>query len=154
MKKQTFILVLMVMLIVPASAMAMQGMDHSKMNQNGGMSMGGAMIMLPDVEVDGVTASGHMMDVKAKMAEHGMSTTHHFMVGFMNETQEMVKKGRVALKIESPDGRVSNPIKLMNMTGQFGADITLNQPGMYHFMVGTNLSDGNKRMFHMHYENK
>ncbi|MDX2495250.1 MAG: hypothetical protein QNK27_09845 [Desulfuromusa sp.] len=158
MKKQTFILILTAALLIPASAMAMKSMDHSnmdhsKMSKGEGMSMGGDTVMLEDTKVDGVTASTHLMDIRIKMAEHGMSMTHHFMVGFMNEAKKMEGKGQVALKIESPDGRVSNPIKLMGMNGQFGADITLNQQGMYHFKVGTKFPDGNKRMFHMHYDN-
>jgi len=158
MKKQTFILILMAIMMIPVNAMAMKsmnhsGVDHSKMNQGEGMSMGGDTAMLEDTKVDGVTASAHMMDIKVKMAEHGMSQTHHFMVGFMNEAKKMVSDGQIALKIESPDGKVSNAIKLIGMNGQFGADITLDQQGMYHFKVGTKLADGNKRMFHMHYDN-
>ncbi|MCF6266363.1 MAG: hypothetical protein L3J57_07445 [Desulfuromusa sp.] len=153
MKKQTFILILTATLLVPASAMAMKSMDLSKMSQGEGMSMGGDAVMLEDTEVDGVTASAHLMDIRIKMAEHGMSMTHHFMVGFMNKAKKMVSKGPVALKIESPDGKVSNPIKLMGMNGQFGADITLNQQGVYRFKVGTKFPDGNTRTFHMQYDN-
>lgn len=158
MKKQTFILLLAVIMMIPASAMAMKSMDHgsmdhSKMSQGEGMSMGGDTVMLNDSKVEGVTASAHMMDVRIKMAEHGMSMTHHFMVGFMNEAKKMVSKGQVALKIEFPDGKVSNPIKLMGMNGQFGADITLDQQGMYHFKIGTKFPDGKKRTFHMHHDN-
>ncbi|RLB75741.1 MAG: hypothetical protein DRH06_07350 [Deltaproteobacteria bacterium] len=158
MKKQIFTLILMAIMMVPASSMAAKsmdhsGMDHSKMNQGEGMSMGGKTVMLKGDKVEGVTASAHLMDIKIKMAEHGMSMTHHFMVGFMNEAKKMESHGQVALKIESPDGKVSNPIKLMGMNGQFGADITLNQQGMYHFKVGTKFPDGTKRMFHMHYDN-
>lgn len=131
----------------------MDKMDHGKMDHGSGMAMGGDMIMLQDVEVDGVMASGHLMDVKEKMAEHGMSMTHHFMIGFMNSEGEGIDKGQVAVKVESPDGKVSKANKLMGMDGQFGADVTLDQKGMYKFMVGTKLSDGKKRMFHMHYKN-
>ena len=158
MKKQIFILILVAIMLVPISTMAMKnmdhsGMDHSKMSKGEGMSMGGDTIMLEDTKVDGVTASTHMMDIKIKMAEHGMSMTHHFMVGFMNEAKKMVSQGQVAVKIESPDGKISNAIKLIGMNGQFGADITLDQQGMYHFKVGTKFPDGNKRTFHMHYDN-
>ena len=133
---------------------SMEKMDHSKMDHGSGMAMGGDMIMLQDVEVDGVMAAGHMMDVKAKMAEHGMAMTHHFMVGFMDTEGEAVDEGQVALKIEYPDGKVSKPIKLMGMDKAFGADVTLDQKGKYNFMVGTKLKDGKKRTFHMHHEIK
>lgn len=154
MKKQMMILILMAMIIVPGSAMAMKAMNTSSMGKNGGMSMGGNMVMLPDTTVDGVTAAAHLMDVKAKMAQHGMTTTHHLMVGFMDKSKQMVKNGQVALRIESPDGKVSKATKLMSMSGQFGADITLDQPGKYKFMIGTKLSDGTKRVFVIPYENK
>ncbi|MFK5927086.1 MAG: hypothetical protein QM483_10690 [Desulfuromusa sp.] len=153
MKKQIFVFMMVALLMVSSGAMAMKSMDHGKMNQGEGMSMGGNMIMLDDSKVDGVTGSGHLMDVRVKMSEHGMSETHHFMIGFMDEAKKMVSKGQVAVKIESPDGKVSHPIKMMGMNGQFGADITLDQPGIYHFKVGTKLADGTKRMFHMHYDN-
>ncbi len=128
-------------------------MDHGKMEHGSGMAMGGDMIMLQDVEVDGVMAAGHLMDVKEKMAEHGMTMTHHIMVGFMNEEGDAVDEGQVAVKVEAPDGSVSKATKMMVMKGQFGADVTLDQKGKYKFMIGTKLADGKKRMFDMHYEN-
>lgn len=157
MKKQILVL-MMVAFLIPFSAMAM---DHSKMNHDsmekmdhgGGMSMGGGMIMLQDVEVDGVMASAHMFDTKEKMAKHGMKETHHFMVGFM-DTEGTPLKGAIALKVKGPDGVTSEPIRLMGMGQGFGADIALDQKGTYMFMVGTKLDDGKKRMFHMHHENK
>lgn len=148
MKKQLFVVMLAVLLLLPAGAMAMKGMEHDS------MSMGAGNIMLQDVEIDGVMASGHLMDVKAKMAEHGMATTHHLMVGFMNTDGEPIIKGQVAVKIESPDGKLSKANKMMAMDGQFGADVTLDQKGMYKFKIGTKLADGKKRMYHMYLENK
>lgn len=154
MKKWIFIVLIAMVLMVANTTMAMKSMDHSKMGHDSSMAMGGDTIMLQDTEVDGIVASAHLMNVKEKMAGHGMSTTHHFMVGFMDEAKKMVSTGQVALKVEAPDGKVSKPNKLMGMSGQFGTDITLDQQGMYHFMVGTKLADGNKRMFHMHYDNE
>jgi hypothetical protein len=111
------------------------------------------MMMMQDEEVDGVMGSAHMMDVKEKMAEHGMSMTHHIMVSFMDTEGNPIEKGSAAVKIESPDEKVSKPIMMMGMDGAFGADITLDQKGMYHFKVGTKLADGKKRTFHFHFEN-
>lgn len=154
MKKQLTLLILMAMLIVPTMTMAMKPMNNGSMGKNGGMSMGGNMVMLPDTTVEGVTAAAHLMDVKAKMAQHGMTTTHHLMVGFMDQSKQMVKTGQVALRIEGPDGKVGKTIKLMDMSGQFGGDITLDQTGKYKFMIGTKLADGIKRVFVIPYENK
>ena len=127
-------------------------MDHSKMDM-GGMSMGGDMIMLQNEEVDGVKGSAHMMDVKEKMAKHGMATTHHIMIDFKDGHGMSMAKGKVAVKVESPDGKISKPIMMMGMGESFGADITLDQKGMYHFKIGTKLGDGKKRTFHMHHDN-
>ena len=111
------------------------------------------MIMLHDQEVDGVVGAAHLMDVKAKMAEHGMKMTHHFMVGFMDTEKKGIPTGQVAVKVQSPDGKVSKAIKMMGMSGQFGVDVTLDQMGTYQFMVGTKLADGKKRTFTFDYKN-
>ena len=174
MKKQMMVLMVVAALMIPAAALAMKDMehgskdmdhgsmthdmkdmDHGKKMDHGsmGMEMSGKMIMLQDEEVDGVMASAHLMDVKEKMAEHGMSQTHHIMVRFMDTEGNPVEQGSAAVKIESPDEKVSDPIKMMGMQGHFGVDITLDQKGMYHFMIGTKLADGQKRTFHFHYEN-
>ncbi len=145
MKKQIMVLVVM-LLMFPLAAMAMQ-------HDMSGMAMSGKMIMLQDVEVDGVMASAHMKDIKEKMAEHGMSQTHHFMVGFMNNEGAALSDGQVALKIESPNGSISEPIRLMGMSGAFGSDITLDQKGVYKFIIGTKLADGKTRSFNMEYHN-
>jgi hypothetical protein len=166
-------LVLTLALMIPFAAMAMDHkkdnskMDHSKMDHGsmdknkmdhskmdmGGMSMGGDMIMLQNEEVDGVKGSAHMMDVKEKMAKHGMATTHHIMIDFKDGHGMSMAKGKVAVKVEAPDGKISKPIMMMGMGESFGADITLDQKGMYHFKIGTKLEDGKKRTFHMHHDN-
>lgn len=149
--KKLMLMMLMVLLTLPAAAMAM---DHSKMDHgSSGMAMGGKMIMLPDVEVDGVMGSAHLMDVKAKMAEHGMPMTHHLMIGFMDSEGNSLADGKVAVKIVAPDGTVSKPIMMMGMSNAFGADVTLDQKGQYKFMIGTKLADGKKRTFELQYHN-
>ena len=65
------------------------------------------------------------------------------MVGFMDSEGEGIEEGKVAVKIEYPDGKVSKPIKLMGMDRSFGADVVLDQKGKYNFMLGTKLADGN-----------
>lgn len=155
MKQHLLALLVITALALPAGAQAMKHGDGEKMEHGSmsGMDMGGAMIMLEDQEVDGVMGSAHLMDVKAKMAEHGMKMTHHIMVGFMNAAGDEISSGQVALKIKSPDGTVSQATRMMGMTGQFGVDINLDQKGTYQFMVGTKLDDGKKRTFHFEYEN-
>jgi len=122
---------------------AMKGMDHS------GMAMSGNMMMLGDQVEGGVKASAHLKDVKEAMSKMGMKETHHFMVMFMDTaTGKPIETGTVAVKIKDPSGNVSGPIKLMGMQGHFGADVNLNEPGKYEFMVGTKLKDGQKRQYH------
>ena len=150
MKKLLMSLVIVAALMVPAGVLAMKDMEHGSM---AGMDMGGDMIMLKDQTVDGVVGSAHLMDVKAKMAEHGMKMTHHIMVAFMDDAKQMIDKGQVAVKVQSPDGKLSQAIKMMGMSGSFGVDITLDQKGSYQFMVGTKLPDGKKRTFHFTYDN-
>ena len=127
----------------------MKGMDHGSMK----MDMDGDAIMLQNHEVDKVTGMAHLLDVREKMAEHGMTQTHHLMVGFKDAAGNPVTEGKAAVKVESPDGKESKPIMMMGMDGAFGADIQLDQQGMYHFKVGTKLADGTKRTYHFHYEN-
>ena len=144
MKKRLMVLAIITALMVPAGVLAMKDMDQDSMS---GMDMGGEMIMLKDQTVDGVVGSAHLMDVKAKMAEHGMKMTHHIMVAFMDDTKQMISKGQVAVKVKSPDGKVGKATKMMGMSGQFGVDITVDQKGKYEFMIGTKLADGKKRTF-------
>jgi hypothetical protein len=93
------------------------------------------------------------MDTKKQMAEHGMSMTHHLMVGFMTTAGKSIETGQVAIKVESPDGKISEANRMMGMDGQFGADVTLDQKGAYMLMIGTKLADGQQRMFHLSFEN-
>lgn len=150
MKKQLMALVIVTILLAPAGVLAMK---HGSMPGASGMDMGGEMIMLQDQTVDGVVGAAHLMDVKAKMAEHGMSMTHHIMVGFMTDAKEAISKGQVAVKVKSPDGEVGKAVKMMGMEGSFGVDITLDQKGAYQFIIGTKLADGKKRTFTFHYDN-
>ncbi|WP_051689944.1 hypothetical protein [Pelobacter seleniigenes] len=140
---------------LPLSALAMKDMNHgSDMKMTGGMAMSDDMIMLHGDEVDGVTVTAHLMDVKKAMAEHGIAMTHHLMAGFKDASGNPVTGGQAAVKIEKPDGSISGPFSMMAMDGEFGADVNLDQPGMYRFIVGTKLADGQKRTFHLQHELK
>ena len=158
--KKLLILALMIML-VPAAAMAMKDMengkmdmdhgkmdmDHGKMDMDHGkMGMEG-VVMLQDEVVDGVKGSAHLMDMEGGMGQM-------LMVMFTDaKSGEMITTGAVALKIESPDEKTGAAQKMTKSKGMFGADVKFEQQGMHHFMVGTKLADGKKRTFHFHYEN-
>ncbi len=144
--KKLLVLALMA-LLVPASAMAMKGMDHdSKKMDHGSMGMEG-VVMLQDEVVDGVKASAHLMEMEGGMGQM-------IMVMFTEvDGGKMITKGRVAVKIESPDEKVSEAKKMKKSKGMFGTGVKFDQKGMYHFKVGTKLADGEKRTFHFHHEN-
>ena len=126
--------------------------DHSghKMEHDGhdSMSMKGGMIMLGEQSVDGVKANFHMKDVEKKMAEMGMSVTHHFMVALTDSVSgKELEDGIVAVKVTDPSGKEGDATKLMGMQGHFGVDVTLKDPGTYTFNVATKLEDGKTRKF-------
>lgn len=114
--------------------------------------MKGDMIVLNNDFNQGVKAMAHLKDVQDAMSKMGMKETHHFMVMFKDtESDERFEQGSVAIKIVLPSGKNVGPVKLMGMQGHFGADITLNEKGDYKFIVGTKLTDGEKRQFEFTY---
>ena len=178
MKKHMFVLTMAALLVIPAAGFAMKSRDHSSMPgmdhskemvkekskemdhgsmkgmDHDSMKMDGKMIMLGNEKVEGVMGMFHLNDVREKMAEHGMSQTHHLMVAFEGADGKAIESGTVAVKVEDPDEKIGDAVQLMGMDGHFGADLTLDKKGMYHFKIATKLADGTKRVYHMHYENK
>ncbi|MBW6519508.1 MAG: hypothetical protein K0A99_00630 [Desulfoarculaceae bacterium] len=113
------------------------------------------MFDLGSVSEKGVMANSHLNNVTEAMANVGMPYTHHFMVMFMDEKSgDPIGEGTVAVKIRNPAGEESAPLHLEGMDGHFGADIILEQKGMYEFSVGTALIDGVKRQYQFTYEYK
>ncbi len=136
----------------PSPAMNMQNMQSGGGNNMSSMQMQGNAVMLPGSTVAGITAMGHLKDIRSAMQKMNMPQTHHFMIMLTDaKTGKPVDKGAAALKITDPTGATGKPIKLMAMTGGFGADVTLDKPGAYTFTVGTRLADGKKRSFTFHY---
>ncbi len=156
-KQLTILAASFFILCLPLTALAashehaeMKEMDHSKMDHSGhdGMAMHGDMIMLGDDTEEGVKGMAHLKDVGAAMSKMGMDTTHHLMVMFVDaKSGEPITEGAAAVKITGPDGKTSEPSKLMGMQGHFGADVVLKQKGEYSFEVGSKLADGQKRTF-------
>ena len=126
--------------------------DHDDHNQTAGTaSSEGSMIIVGSMVSKGVKGMAHLNDVSATMAKMGMTTTHHFMIVFVDEASgEQIDTGSVALKITNPDAKVGEAIELIGMDGHFGADVILDMAGEYHFKLGTKLADGTKRKFHFH----
>ncbi len=128
-------------------------MDHGKMQQMKDMDHGmGEMIMLGEEVQEGVKAMVHLMTIDSKVMPADHPATHHLMVMFTDaETGQAIDGGTVAVKIGSPDGKEAAPTRLMGMQGHFGADVTLDQPGIWHFRIATKLADGKVRKYHGHH---
>lgn len=151
---------LALLVILPLTVQAMQhgsgaaDMDHSKMDHEG-MKMEGDMIMIGNSVQDGVKAMAHLKDVKDAMAKMGMKPTHHIMVMFVDVATGLpLESGSAAIKVKKADDKQEKTTRLMVMQGHFGADIVLPEPGHYHFVVGSELSDGKKRQFEFDFELK
>lgn len=162
MKRGLLYSTLLVFLTLPTYGMAQ---DHSAHGGQGGKAapaapqsgheamMHGGAIMLPDVTVDGVKGMVHLMDTGAMMAKMGKKENYHFMVAFSEAASgKAISQGSVALKITGPgEAKAGEPLALMAMAGQFGADISLPGKGLYTLEVGSKLADGAKRQFKFQY---
>lgn len=128
---------------VDHGAMQMKhGSDSMAMDDDGGMQMGKPT---HETVTDGVKASFHFIDIKAKMKARGMKETNHIMVMFTDaKTGKMLPEGEVKIKVMAPDK--SEQVKeLMGMNGGFGSDFTLAQKGKYGIMAKFKLADGKVR---------
>jgi hypothetical protein len=124
---------------------------HGMQSKHEKMDSDGSMLIVGSMTSKGVKGMAHLKDVSKTMADMGMPTTHHFMIAFVDEeTGAQIESGTVALKITNPDAKVSEAIELVGMDGHFGADVTLDMTGEYHFRLGTQLADGKKRKYHFH----
>jgi hypothetical protein len=154
-------MVALLVLLVPVAALAMKmddsskAMDHgsmkmddsSKTMDHGSMGMQG-VVMLQDEVVNGVKASAHLMDMEGGMGQM-------LMVMFTDEKSgEMIMKGQVAVKVQTPDEKTGEAQAMKKSKGMFGAGVKFEQKGTYQFMVGTKLADDEKRTFNFHYDNK
>lgn len=149
-KLKTAITLCLVLLSIPFAAVAMDSHEHGKQDHEK-MSSDGLMFIVGSMTSKGVKGMAHLKNVSKTMAEMGITTTHHFMIAFVDEeTGEQVESGMVALKITNPDAKVSETVELVGMDGHFGADVSLDMAGEYHFKIGTKLADGKKRKYHFH----
>lgn len=89
-------------------------------------------------EVDGYHLEYQFIDMKAKMKDMkdmahqmaGMTATHHLMVFIKNARGEIVAADKVGYLITGPDGK-DQKMMAMGMSGGYGADTDLSQPGEY-----------------------
>lgn len=158
-----FIITGLFILLMPAMAISMSH-DHAthekaadshrqERSAPDSMSVEGGMFIVGDMTSKGVRGMAHLKDVRKAMGKLGQKTTHHFMIAFVDvETGQQIESGQVALKIQDPDGNVSEPIELISMQGHFGADIVLDKTGDYHLKLGTQLRDEIKRTYHFHHK--
>jgi hypothetical protein len=160
MKRTILVFALLSLVTLPAFAIGQTSSDHSQhampppQGDHSTMPMMNKQtIMLGEQTVDGVNGMAHLNDVGAVMAPMGRKENYHFMVMFSDaKTGAAIDQGTVAVKITDPKtGQTGEAIPLMGMGGHFGADVTLQNKGEYHFQVGSKLADGSKRQFTFHY---
>lgn len=148
--------------LLSTSALAMDGhehhkmsepMDHGQMKGMNAMDHGkGEMIIFGQNVHEGIKAMCHLMPIDSKMMPAGSKVTHHLMVMLSDaDTGNPVESGTVAVKIGSPDGKEAKPVRLIGMQGHFGADVVLDQPGIWHFHLAAKLADGKVRKYHGHH---
>ena len=158
MKRGLLFFSFLALLALPLAGAAQTHGDHGAKVATGntatsGHSMHGNQIMLPEVVASGVKAMVHLNDVSAMMAKMGRKENFHLMVGFTDATSgKPLAEGSVALRITGPgQDKAGEPIALMAMSGQFGADISLPGKGAYTLEIGSKLADGTKRQFTFRY---
>lgn len=148
--------------LLASSALAMEdhkhhkmpeSMEHGHMQDMNGMDHGqGVMVILGEDVHEGIKAMCHLMPIDSKMMPAGSRVTHHLMVMLSDaETGKPVESGTVAVKIGSPDGKEGATVRLMGMQGHFGADVVLDQPGIWHFRIAAKLADGKVHKYHGHH---
>ena len=78
--------------------------DPGSHNEHADTTAEGSMLIVGSMVSKSVKGMAHLNDVSATMAEMGMTTTHHFMIAFIDEASgEKIENGTVALKITNPD---------------------------------------------------
>ena len=135
--------------LVTTPVFGMNCHDHGGHSMEHGQS---GMIMLGEEDQEGIKAMFHLMPVDRSALPADSRMTHHLMV-MLNDsrTGKTIEAGVVAVKVTSPDGKESAPVKLVGMQGHFGADVTLDQPGIWHFRVAAKPGDDKVRQYHTHY---
>ncbi len=129
--------------------------DTKELSDLPGMAIEGPKYMIGAVEVKGVKGVAYVNDLRREMAKYGLNKTHHLMVGFTDiSSGELIEIGSVAVKIKSSDNKAVSAIELLPMAGGFGADVALQEKGTYQITVGTELNDGQKRVFIFGFENQ
>jgi hypothetical protein len=86
-------------------------------------------------KVDGYQLEYKFIDLKEKMKDmdhsmEGMTATHHLMVYINNAPGKTIEADKVGFLITGPDGKDQKTMT-MGMSGGYGADINLSEPGDY-----------------------
>ncbi len=93
-----------------------------------------------EANIDGYHFVYKLIDMKAKMKNmkdmgihhdmEKMTATHHLMLFIKNAKGDAVEADKVGYLITGPDGKDQKAMA-MGMSGGYGADVTLSQPGDY-----------------------
>ena len=128
---------------------AMSGMhDESKMEGHGMMKMGDKVF---EGKVGPWQAEARLVDMKAQMQKSKVSekmmakmkNTHHLMVSLTDPgSKKQVTEGKGTVTVTGSDMKQVK-YDLMGMQGHFGADVTLDTPGKYKFVL--DIESGGKK---------
>ncbi|MBA3029746.1 MAG: hypothetical protein FP816_13205 [Desulfobacteraceae bacterium] len=92
--------------------------------------------LIRDAAVDGYHLSYRLIDLQAQVgtSHQGMDMkgmgTHHLMLGIQDANEKTIDSAKVGYLIIGPDG-VEQKVMTMGMSGAYGGDINLSQPGEY-----------------------
>jgi hypothetical protein len=132
MKKSILSIFLIAFFFLFSTAYAAEEMkSHDMQMPNSGQT--GKLIREADIE--GYHFSYHLMDMQAQMKnmegmQHNMQQmgTHHLMLNIQDADGKTIDSAQVGYLIIGPD-RVEQKVMAMGMSGAYGADINLSQPG-------------------------
>ena len=90
--------------------------------------------LIHETEVNGYQMAYHLIDMREKMKGMEnmpeMAATHHLMVYIKDPQGQMVDQAKAGYLLGNPDGTEQKAMT-MAMSGGFGADVVLDQPGTY-----------------------
>lgn len=120
--KKISLLIALISLVLVASAMAMQGMDHGSDHKDGKF-MHTAM-------VDGLHTEFQVMDLASMNMKDPDGKTHHVMATF-KRGDEKITKAVGKIKLISPSGKEQLAEMKDYGSGVFAANFTINEPGKW-----------------------
>lgn len=144
--------------LIPLLLLILSATSAAAINQVPSVSQlqpAGTMVLTPTQKINlgkdvyrGVVATAQLMP----LANIEGGNTHLLVVSFLaEESGESLRKGAVAAKITSPDGKIGTPIRLNPSDDTFQAEIQLSKKGESLVKIGSKLADDKKRIYRFFY---